>query len=54
MKPRWPILIVDDDESYRAILRHHLEALGYEDPGSSRWGPRLRHSLPEAAAVDYS
>ena len=24
------ILLVDDDESYRAILRHHLQALGYE------------------------
>ena len=22
--------MVDDDESYRAILRHHLETLGYE------------------------
>ena len=30
MKPTQPILIVDDDEAYRAILRHHLEALGYE------------------------
>jgi DNA-binding response OmpR family regulator len=30
MKPTQPILLVDDDESYRAILRHHLEALGYE------------------------
>jgi len=30
MKPRRPILVVDDDESYRAILRHHLEALGYQ------------------------
>lgn len=24
------ILVVDDDESYRAILRHHLQAQGYE------------------------
>ena len=24
-----PILLVDDDESYRAILRHYLEELGY-------------------------
>jgi len=30
MQPTQPILLVDDDESYRAILRHHLEALGYE------------------------
>jgi DNA-binding response OmpR family regulator len=30
MKPTQLILVVDDDESYRAILRHHLEALGYE------------------------
>jgi DNA-binding response OmpR family regulator len=30
MKPTHPILLVDDDESYRAILRHHLEACGYE------------------------
>lgn len=30
MKRMQPILLVDDDESYRAILRHHLEALGYE------------------------
>ena len=30
MKPTQPILIVDDDESYRALLRHHLEALGYQ------------------------
>src|SRR5260370_15687987 len=25
-----PILLVDDDESYQAILGHHLEQLGYE------------------------
>lgn len=30
MKHTRPILLVDDDESYRVILRHHLEALGYE------------------------
>ena len=30
MKPSLPILLVDDDESYRAILRHHLEGLGYQ------------------------
>ena len=24
-----PILLVDDDESYRILLRHHLEAQGY-------------------------
>jgi DNA-binding response OmpR family regulator len=30
MKPTRAILLVDDDESYRAILRHHLEQLGYE------------------------
>lgn len=30
MKSTEPILVVDDDESYRALLRHHLEALGYE------------------------
>jgi DNA-binding response OmpR family regulator len=30
MKPGKRILVVDDDESYRAILRHHLETLGYE------------------------
>src|SRR5690348_12829650 len=24
-----PILLVDDDESYRAILRHYLEVFGY-------------------------
>jgi DNA-binding response OmpR family regulator len=30
MEPTQPILLVDDDESYRLILRHHLEALGYE------------------------
>jgi DNA-binding response OmpR family regulator len=30
MKLTKPILLVDDDESYRAILRHHLEELGYE------------------------
>lgn len=28
--PGQPILLVDDDESYRAALRHHLEALGYQ------------------------
>ena len=30
MKPTQPILLVDDDDSYRAILRHHLETLGYQ------------------------
>jgi DNA-binding response OmpR family regulator len=30
MKATQPILLVDDDESYRAILRYYLEALGYE------------------------
>ena len=24
-----PILVVDDDEAYRILLRHHLEAQGY-------------------------
>lgn len=28
MAPAGPILLVDDDESYRAIVRHHLEGLG--------------------------
>lgn len=30
MKPSKSILILDDDESYRAILRHHLEAQGHQ------------------------
>ena len=30
MKLACPILVVDDDESYRVILRHHLESSGYE------------------------
>lgn len=30
VKTTQPILLVDDDESYRAVLRHHLKALGYE------------------------
>jgi DNA-binding response OmpR family regulator len=25
-----PILVVDDDEAYRILLRHHLEAQGYK------------------------
>lgn len=29
MAHREPILVVDDDESYRAILRYHLENVGY-------------------------
>ena len=29
MEPAESILLVDDDESYRFILRHHLEGLGY-------------------------
>ncbi len=28
MAVRGPILLVDDDESYRAIVRHHLEEVG--------------------------
>jgi two-component system response regulator (stage 0 sporulation protein F) len=30
MKPTRLILVVDDGESYRLVLRHHLEALGYQ------------------------
>ena len=29
MEAPGPILVVDDDEAYRDLLRHHLESLGY-------------------------